>query len=196
MKKLSLFITLTIAYSVARCQLDKGIWLVGGSGSFYHYHQKFNSQLFDSDAEYTEIELSVSIGCFIIDKLAVGLSPSFAYENGNIENQGYSYSPTKYSIAPFARYYFLNKGNQFNILADVRYSLGIIKMPHPPKDKGTINNFTIMAGPEVFFNSSVGMELLMGYSIKKEQLNGGNFYKDFRKGFQASIGFQLHLEKN
>ena len=195
MKKILLLLALTTAYSVAQCQLDKGVWLAGGSGSFYSYNQKFNSQYYNSDIEYKEIDLSISIGYFIIDKLAVGLSPSFSYLNGYIEGQGYSFDPTRYSIAPFARYYFLNKEKQFNLVADARYSFGFLKWPHPPRDKGTINNFSIMAGPEVFFNSSVGMELLMGYSIKKEQMNGGNFYRDVRKGFQASVGFQIHLEK-
>ena len=65
MKKILLLLGLTTTYSTAQCQLDKGVWLAGGSGSFYSYNQKFNSQYYNSDIEYKEIDLSISIGYFI-----------------------------------------------------------------------------------------------------------------------------------
>ncbi len=55
------------------------------------------------------------------------------------------------------------------------------------------DKFSIMAGPEIFFNSSVGMEFLLGYSYSKEDVEQAN--KEVRKGFQIGIGFQIHLQK-
>jgi hypothetical protein len=52
-----------------------------------------------------------------------------------------------------------------------------------------------MAGPEVFFNSAVGLEVLLGYKSSAEDINNApHAYSDKRKGFQVIVGFQIHLE--
>ncbi len=56
-----------------------------------------------------------------------------------------------------------------------------------------------MAGPEIFFNSTAGLEILLGYRqniISIENSLPESNLKNNKKGFQISIGFQLHLEKN
>ena len=62
--------------------------------------------------------------------------------------------------------------------------------------EGQVNNFLVMAGSEVFFNSSIGMQIMLGYTIQKSSINNQQWgYEDTKKGFQPTIGFQIHLEK-
>ena len=195
MKTLSTFITLLVISLTTKSQIDKGIWLVGGSGALYSYNQTYLSQNNNTTAKYTNIELSASIGYFATDKFAFGLRPSFSSFKGEITSQGGLITNSKkYSIGPFARYYFLNADKPYNLLADISYQFGVNRNALPPKERGKLNSFSIMAGPEIFFNSSVGLEILLGYSIKEESITGQTGYQDNRKGFQVSVGFQIHLE--
>jgi hypothetical protein len=202
MKKLFLLITLPMAYCTAQCQLDKGIWLVGGSGSFYNYHEDYNSQQTTFTAKYTEIDISASVGYFVADKLATGLRPTFSSAKGVAMQNGIpngSSNDNKMAVGPFVRYYFLPMDRSFNLLSDVSYQWGITQRLGALHEKGKNNTFSIMAGPEVFFNSSAGLEILLGYSQNISSIENSlpeansNINK---KGLQISIGFQLHLEKN
>ncbi len=199
MKSLFTILALLFISLFSKAQLSEGNWLLGGSGSFYSYNQTYTSASNNTTAKYTNIDLSASIGYFVIDKLVVGIIPSYSYYKGEVASQGVVSGtvarPSKFYIGPFARYYFLNANKQFNILADIRYQFGINKIPFPPKEQGTLSNFSFMAGPEIFFNSSVGMEILLGYKITKETIDSQTGYQDKRNGFQVSIGFQIHLEK-
>ena len=196
MKTFLIISTLLLFAFTSTAQLTKKTWLVGGTGSFSSYNQSLSYSSTNITAKYTSIDISTSVGYFVIDKLVLGLSPSFSYYKGNVTSQGLNYSPTKYSIGPFARYYLLNSEKPFNLLADIRYQFGIAKNPSPSSDKGKLNNFSIMAGPEIFFNSSVGLEILLGYKTTTETIdNSPNAYTDKRKGFQVSVGFQIHLQK-
>ena len=198
MKQLSLlFFLLTANYLTATCQLDKGVWLVGGSGKLYTYNSTFTNPNYRTTVKYTQIDLSPNIGYFIADKLAAGLKPNFSFFKGSILNQATVSGTTKFFIGPFLRYYFLSPDNPFNILTDISYQVGINQYSTPPKDKGKISNFSLMAGPEIFFNSSVGIELLIGYTKYHESVESSTIgYSDNRKGLQVSIGLQIHLEKN
>ncbi len=195
MKTLFIFFTLIAISLTTKSQIDKGIWLVGGTGSFYSYNQDYSTSTFNQTAKYTSIDVSASVGYFIINKLAVGLRPTFSSFKGEVTSQGGLITNSKkYSIGPFARYYFLTAEKPYNLLADVSYQFGVNKNALPPKERGKLNSFSIMAGPEIFFNSSVGLEILLGYSIKEESRTGQTGYQDDRKGFQVSVGFQIHLE--
>jgi hypothetical protein len=181
----------------ANAQLDKGIWLVGGSGSFYTYHEDYNSVQTTFTAKYTEVDISASVGYFVADKLAAGLRPTFSSVKGVIRNNGSS-NDNKMAIGPFVRYYFLQMDRPFNLLADVGYQWGITQYLGALHQKGKNNTFSIMAGPEIFFNTTAGMEILLGYTQRITSIENstaaGNFNNN-KKGFQVSIGFQLHLEK-
>lgn len=199
---LSLFVTFC-SYS----QLNKKTWLVGGTGSFNSYKQ-YESFTFQNTGEYVkvrndikEFELSPKVGLFIIDKLAVGLSSSFTSEKSESTtitgNAGASPSKSyRFSVGPFVRYYFLKKEKPFNILAEANYQFGNLSLfTDLPDDKASINKFTFLAGPELFFNSCVGMEVLLGYKMDNQKMDNPIIPSYKENGFQLSIGFQIHLEK-
>ena len=172
-------------------QLDKGNFLVGGTGKFYSYTSTNSSSSYNVEAKYTQIDLSPAIGYFVADKLAFGLKPTVSSIKGKVTSAGGgSTNVQRYLIGPFGRYYFLNKENNYNIVSDVSYQFGFFG---GGLAKGKLATFSALAGPVIYFNTTVGIEFLLGYSYSKEDVEQAN--KEIRKGFQLGIGFQIHLEK-
>ncbi len=197
MKSLLIGLTLLCISASSFAQLDKGTWLVGGSGSFNSFNQKSTSPAGFTETKFTNIELSGSLGYFFVRKLVAGLRPGYYFLKGKQDNQGEVAGTTKLGIGPFVRYYFLDPEKQFNLLADVSYQIGFAKQPIGTKSTGKFTDLRLLAGTEVFFNSSVGLELLIGYSKSTETLNKPSLrYSYDRSGVLVSIGFQFHLEKN
>lgn len=195
MKQLVFLFAFSTFFFKAQSQLTKGIWLVGGSGSFYSYHEDYQTPSVDVTAKYTTIDVSASIGYFSIDKLSGGLRPYFSSFKGESSGGGII-NYHRLAVGPFARYYFLNTEKPFNLLADVSYQFGTNRDNAGLSYKGKFNMFSIMAGPEVFFNTSAGLEILMGYAQKITSLdNSPQASKSNKKGLQVSLGFQLHLER-
>lgn len=195
MKHLFLLLMLSAFYLQASCQLSKNTWLTGGAASFYTYHGTYTSPTINQKNKYTNIDLSASIGYFFMDKLAGGIRPYFSSTKGEIIGVG-STNGYRLAAGPFARYYFLNTEKPFNILGDVSYQLGINRNLGVLHEKGKLNTFSVMAGTEVFFNSTAGLEILLGYVNKISTIdNSPNASTSNQKGFQISIGFQLHLQK-
>ncbi|HEV8084749.1 MAG TPA: outer membrane beta-barrel protein [Chitinophagaceae bacterium] len=176
-------------------QLSKNTWLVGGSGSLYSYNEDYTAPSINVTTKYTNIDLSASVGYFFADKFAGGIRPNFSSSKGESSGGG-SMDNIKIAVGPFLRYYFLAPEKQFNILTDVGYQFGINRNGGGNKDKGKFNIFSIMGGTEVFFNSSIGLEILLGYSQRLITVeNSPGALRSNKKGFQTSIGFQIHLEK-
>ncbi len=209
MKTIKLLISLILLLTInSYAQLDKKTWLVGGSGSFNSYKQN-ETFVFQGNGESNEIqrtikevEFSPKVGYFIIDKLVVGLGASFTSEKSDAITitgsfGGGSSKSHSFSIGPFARYYFLKKDMPYNILAEASYQLGSINNGnYIPQEKGKSNMASFFIGPELFFNSSVGIELLVGYKTSTDKMDNPNINSYARNGFQVAIGFQIHLEKN
>lgn len=194
-----LFTGLTLLFISTTCiaQLDQGTWIFGGSGSFNSYNEKSTFLESTNERKYNSMDLSGSIGYFVLDKMALGLRPGFSFLKGKsyIDDSEVA-AHTKIGVGPFTRYYILEQDNQFNLLADLSYQIGYMKYPTRYGSSGHFNNLRILAGAEFFFNSSVGLELLLGYSKTYETLNKpSTSYSLNRAGFLASVGFQLHLER-
>lgn len=196
MKQLLLLFSLTFLYLNTNAQLTKKNWLVGGSGSFYSYNEDYSTASLNTTAKYTTIDIGASVGYFFIDKFAAGLRTGFSSYKGEVVNTPGGTNQYKLSIGPFVRYYFLNKDKPFNILLDAGYQLGTNRFLGALHEKGKYNTLSIMSGSEIFFNSAVGIEILLGYTSKVLSIdNSQSASSNTKKGFQASIGFTFHLEK-
>lgn len=187
-------------------QLDKKTWLVGGTGSFNSYKQnetfifQFNGENIEIQRNIKELELSPKVGYFIMDKLVVGLSSSFTSEESESTTitgnaSGGSSNSHSFSIGPFTRYYLLKKEMPYNILVEANYQFGSVSQSDLPNSKGNLNRFSFFVGPEIFFNSSVGIELLVGYKTSTQKMDNPNIASITKNGFQVGVGFQIHLEK-
>lgn len=195
MKPLLTIITISFFTVTASAQLDRSTWIVGGSGNFYSSNREYISFVTPSvNGSSKELSLIISpnVGYFIIDKFAVGLRPYFSWGKGESTSSNGTIATSnskRYGIGPFARFYLLDKEKQFNILTDVSYQIGEWNQG----GKGKLSNFSFLAGPVIYFNTSVGMEFLLGYITQSEELK--DFSKNSSKGFSVNIGFQIHLIK-
>lgn len=198
MKHFQLVCIITLLFSLkAYSQLDKKNWLVGGTGSFHSYTEESiwaptdpigNHHIFD-------IEASAKVGYFVIDKLVLGISPAFTYSKIESIPDGSGMMENEFSIGPYVRYYFLDKYKPFNILAEANYQTGIKRRGLGRIDKGSVSNFSFFVGPELFFNPTIGIEVLLGYKATKETIDGSRLsITDNRNGFQVAVGLQIHLE--
>ena len=198
MKQSILFLTATFFFALSSsAQFDEKHWLVGGNGSFKSLNNNFQSNNADWEYKITDIKLTPNIGYFFIDKFAAGLKFTLDLRNEkglSVGSAAYGKS-LRLDYGPFVRYYFLDKEKQFNILADASYQFGNVKILD---EKGGRSNFSFLAGPAIYFNSSVAIEFLAGYIHTMEEISSqtyGNPYKQIDKGFQFAIGLQIHLEK-
>lgn len=195
MKLTLLCITILICSGNSFAQLNKGNWLVGGMGNFTSTKNYITNPVFSTTANVIFLKISPNIGYFFIDKLSMGIKPGFTWNKTEVLpiNGGGGWSNTKrFEIGPFVRYYFLNADNPYNILADLSYQFGTAR--NKPEN-GSINTFSISAGPVIYFNTSVGLEVLIGYYEKNEKFKNSVSYSSGQKGLQVGVGFQFHLEK-
>ncbi|MGC8751883.1 hypothetical protein, partial [Hydrotalea sp.] len=84
----------------------------------------------------------------------------------------------------------LNASNPFNIVTALSYQYGLFG----GIATGKLTTFSALAGPVIYFNSAVGLEMLLGYDYSKEMETdvGTNA---ITKGLKISIGLQIHLKK-
>ncbi len=173
---------------------------MGANGRFNKYDGNLindnSSDIYDS--KNTSISINASVGFFFSERLAIGVRPSFSsfrskgYLNG--VSTGFGGENNKLLFGPFCRYYFLKAEKNYNILTDISYSLGTNRRA-TVNEKGPLTEFNFAIGPEFFFNTSVGLEVLLGYKATKEVINSPTGYTDKRKGVYVGVGLQFHLEK-
>lgn len=196
MKHFFCFVLLLIIVSTTFGQLTKGHWLVGGSGKFYSYENEYSTSSFTSNGKYTQIDLSPNIGYFLANKFALGVKSTISSIKGDftvvggVGNGGTS--TQRYLFGAFGRYYFLEEAKQTNIVIEASYQAGMIRGLN--NTKGNLNNFSISAGPVIYFNQSVGIEFLLGYVTNSEKYTS-QVLSENKNGFQFSIGLQIHLIK-
>jgi hypothetical protein len=197
MKHTIILILFSLFYFQSFAQLDKKTWIVGGSGTFSSVNDDYSSTTVSTEYTRTYLQMNPSIGYLVKDKFAVGIKTSLSWSKNKGLSDGTSGTDVskRLDYGPFVRYYFLNKEKSYNLLTDISYQLGNLKLTN---NSGTRKSFSAMAGSVIYFNSSVGLELLMGYRREKEQLTKSVgippfYYTDIKKGFQFSIGFQIHL---
>ncbi len=180
----------------ATSQLSKGTWLIGGSGNLNSFNEVYTlPNTASGTAKYTSLEFSASVGYFVQSKLSAGIRTSFSSLKGESSGGG---AANWYRLAagPYVRYYFLDEDKQFNLLGDLSYQVGTNKENGGVPARGKFNTFSAMAGIEVFFNSSVGLEFLIGYRNQITSLeNSPSAFNSNRKGLQLAIGLSFHLEK-
>jgi hypothetical protein len=193
MKKHIQFLCISALYSAtAFAQTDKGTILLGanlGIGSVNNAQSFINQGVPASNnygninsSTYSSLVITPSVGYFIFDKFAVGLSAGYSQnktESSTSNTQGISqgpqytdnYSTVNYSISPYARYYFPlgEKAAIFTQLSvGYAYTLG--------KTESTTNDF------------------VNPLSVTKFKSDGQTFFVSFFPGFSYSVTHHFSLE--
>ena len=184
-KKHILILSFVLFVNLMSAQIDKGNWMVGGSGFLQKFESKFQSNNTTQQLSSTAFQISPNIGFFVLDKFAVGGLLTFNLNNPSGSNN----SSQGYGIAPFARYYFLQTEKPINLFAQASFEYSEGKTNTSPSTKNFSRGYAFKAGPAIYFNSSVALEVTLNYSSSKNS--------DNTKGtvFGAGVGLQIHLEK-
>lgn len=186
MKTIKLLFATTLLYALStNAQITKGNWMVGGSGNISSYENKYINNGTEISNKGLGINISPNIGYFFANKFVAGANISIGYT----KPQGYENS-TSYGIGPFVRYYFLKEDKRINLLAQANYSFGSSKSGI---NRSQSNGYGFKAGPAIFFNSSVALEVTLDYNSSK--LIPNNSQSSSYNNFQVGLGFQIHLEK-
>ena len=159
--------------------------MLGGSISFSSTN--FNSENYGAPHQYGDLKINPNVGYFLIDRLSVGIKTSI--EKSNIKEPGTSGQNryTDFNLGPFLRYYLLNPDKNVNIFSEGLYQYGFEKGERETISK---NTFSISAGPVIYFNTVVGLELVVSYSTYKYPGRIGS-----NNTITIGIGLQVHLEK-
>jgi hypothetical protein len=184
------FLTALIASLSLNAQITKNNWLVGGDLNFTQNNFKSIRPEGTTTAENFIIRLNTNIGYFPINKLAIGLSSRFNYNipKGRINS-------LTVGAGPFVRYYFLKPENLINLFSQVDYLYG---SGFTEGTRNTYNNeFNIKAGTAIFFNSSVALEVSLGYQYFNSKGTSRNPSRAelINNNLILGVGLQIHLEK-
>lgn len=186
MKKTVLSLCVVLLFLIkTNSQITKKNWLVGGAANFTSTNYK--SEAGQRNTAFN-IQITPNIGYFIADKFAAGVKVGIGKQGTKATGTSIFTTYTDANLGPFLRYYFLPANKDVNILSEGTYQHGLIKGDHGKVFK---NTFTFVTGPVVYFNSSVGIEFLLGYSTSKYVGFAGS-----NGTIQAGLGLQVHLEKD
>lgn len=167
-------------------QITKGNWLVGGNINFSSLSAE--SEAGTKGTTSFAIQIAPDVGYFIANNFAAGLKITFGKQGYKATGTSIYSTYTDADFGPFIRYYFLPVDKQLNILLEGSYQHGFTKGDYNRVSK---NTFSFDIGPVVYFNTSVGLEFLIGYSTCKYVGFSGN-----NNTIQAGLGLHVHLEKD
>jgi hypothetical protein len=175
-----LLITILLLATITNAQITKRYWMVGGIANIDHYssHNSRGEEI----SSGTSNSFRPDLGYFFYDKFVAGAGVDITYEVNSLNDS----SNFSYGLGPFARYYFLKFENRVNLLVEANYTYATGRL----QNRDPSNNYGFKFGPVVYFNSNVGLELLVKY-------NYSYFSSDARtaKSVQLGVGFQIHLER-
>lgn len=193
MRYISSFLILSVFFSNVQAQLSKGTWLLGGTANLSATRDSYSSTISTSAMDALNIRVLPGIGYFLADKFSVGFRLGYTkFKAEGVGPSGLSSNVNRLDFGPFTRYYFLNTDKPFNVLADVGYQYGSYWFR---PSRGSRHTFSASTGMVTFFNSSVALEMLVGYYIQSERIRDPERTVIEQRGLQMSIGFQFHLEK-
>jgi hypothetical protein len=193
MRYISSFLILSVFFSNVQAQLSKGTWLLGGTANLSVTRNSYSSTVINSTWDEVNIKILPSIGYFLADKFSVGFRPGYTKIKAETAGPGGgNTNENRLDFGLFTRYYFINADKSFNVLSDVGYQYGTYWFT---PTKGTRHNFSASAGIAAFFNTSVAVEMLIGYYIQTEKRRDPENALIEYRGLQMSIGFLFHLEK-
>lgn len=181
-KIIALALCMLICVLAATGQITKNNWMVGGTISYASTN--YNSINYGDAHTAYNLEVKPNVGYFFIDKLSAGLKSSIGITGDKSRSQSY----TDFNIGPYVRYYLLNSEKYVNVITEAGYLYGFEKGSTPEKTQK--NTFCFSAGPVLYFNNVVGMEVLLSYSTYKYSGFTGN-----NNTIMVGLGLQIHLEK-
>lgn len=190
MKKITISVLAILLLSVAaKSQITKGNWMLGGNISYAS--TQYKSENYGPEHIVYDFTIKPSVGYFFGDKFVGGIKAAIIKRGTKDPGTPGNNKNTDFNLGFFSRYYFLPEEKQVNILFESSYLYGFVGGGSGQNTSTSKNTFALAAGPVIYFNTSVGLEFLIGYSTYKfSGINGSN------GTIQIGIGLQIHLEKD
>ncbi|MDJ1486068.1 outer membrane beta-barrel protein [Cytophagaceae bacterium YF14B1] len=190
---LSFFIISLLSLTDSLAQTQKGRFMLGTSMGKFNFGKN-----------YTELSLDVKAGYFIIDNLAIGLTPSYAYTSADYPN-GDKQKNNAVGIGPFVRYYF-GEGKLKPLLnasflyynSSVKAFYASIPVPEFPGDAYEFqfkNKYKLIqagGGIAYFVNDNISLEGIVNYGRYLDYESFG-YEKDGE--LSISLGVQFFVGK-
>ncbi len=156
---------------------------------------------YDGDQKNTEFSFQPSVGYFVADNLAIGVTLSMTsnkVDYGNSDN-----TTNQFLVGPFARYYKFTSNEKFAFTGEAGFLLGSSKSKFSGggENKGSSFNFYIAPGFTYFLSEKWGVDFqLRGitYSSSKPNKDVDVKSSSFSFGLQSfspSLGFRFYLSK-
>lgn len=184
MKTIKILISLTLFLTTpSYSQINKGNWMVGGNASFNNNSNSLND---GPNVKSSTFLVNPNIGYFLFDKFTTGIKTGLI-----IYLRKDSPSETGYNFGPYLRYYFLKQDKVLNLFLEGNYNYG----RYNTTNSAVTNSYGFTAGPVIFLNSSVAIELGLNYSKLVSKQDIGFIQKNEQSNFSVLIGLQIHLEK-
>jgi hypothetical protein len=182
MKKTCLIaLAIFTAYSVC-AQTTKGNWLVGGQAGFSSAKEK------GSNVTNSIIEFLPDAGYFFANNFAAGAS--LGYTGLSTKANGNKSTSSVVEFGPFIRYY-ITGDDKLKLFAQGHAAWGSIDFGGGG-GKTSTSSYGFKAGPAIFLNRNVALEITAGYKSSRYKEGG---QKSTRGDINMGIGFQVHLNK-
>lgn len=198
MKKILFSLGALFAFGFANAQdntstegFKKGDTFISGTVSY-------DSQKTGNSKE-TEFNLTPSVGYFVSENIALGVSLGYTTNDNNTNGTGYNQQTNTFSAGVFGRYYF-NPANKFNIFAQLDLGYTTAKF-ESGSDFGPydfkVNGFGagITPGFNYWVSSHLALEAsfgILGYATAKPDYDGAESTNIFSAGLDLSnINFGL-----
>jgi len=182
MKYLVLFISFFLTVFTLKAQIENGNWLVGGDLNFSHRSNMVKPLSMGLETR-TNITLNSEAGYFFFNKFVAGIITSLEY--GNVPSlHGWVLD---FGGGPFIRYYFLNPEKMWNLLTEINY-VHTIRYANGRYNSRS-ERYSILGGPVIFLNTSIGLSITFGYSQTHVPGNSGRIYT-----ITSGIGFQYYFQ--
>lgn len=198
MKKVFL-LAITLAFTnVILAQTEKGKFMLSGATGLQfissNIEYEYDGQ---SEGEYTQNSFSImpSVGYFVVDNLAVGLSANFTSTTQKFEEEKYTVTSTM--LLPTALYYFPVEG-QFKPLLQV--GAGLMSTKEKDSYDGESDEYKMSGlalnfggGASYFINNNVSLNLGLSYTIANLKDGDDSDFVQKQGNFGANIGFSVFL---
>lgn len=190
-KLLFLAVSFLLISALAYSQVGAGTKYVNAASSISFSSMKYTEEFGEEgsdEATMTDLSISPSVGYFIMDGLAVGITA--LYESSKWKYEEFESDPhVTYGLGVFGKYYY----GQGTIKPFGKAEIGILGVSHGEADdeKSSGMGFALGGGVAYFLNEYVAAEAGLDYSVSSMKNKEFEDYKMKMSGIQFKVGFTI-----
>lgn len=194
MKRTIFIVSICLNVLITNAQTEKGKILITSGSNISVIFGNNNFEYDGKEIKKTttkQITFEPSIGVFIINNLAVGLSIPLDYTKNTADNL--STNESSYGLAPFLRYYFTDSKVKPYVNIDIGYLIAKTKSNVGKDSNDTFGGIIADGGIGIsaFFSDKVAFDTQLIYGFSKMTYNGDTDLKLKTNAIGLIIGITL-----